>query len=151
MKTYGKSGRRKMNHKEKPYIPIYTKEKIELEKLKNNNLTNFDIFIKSLCEKRNTMLDFEISNEIQSVLSKYGIYLDQQSIIEIAQTMLILINHKIDTPEKVYEYIVKHNELQDKATPKKPNIYGDGYDDKGNMIYDIAIAKNKLYTSGTGE
>lgn len=109
-----------MKDKEKPYIPIYTKEKIELEKLKNNNLIDFDIFIKSLCEKRNTMLDFEISNAIQSILSKYGIQIDQQSIIEMAQTILILKDHGIDTPRKVHEFIYKANVLADKDTPMKP-------------------------------
>ncbi len=145
--TNGKSGRRKMSDKEKPYIPIFTKEKFELEKLKNNDLTNFNIFIKSLCEKRNMMIDFEISNAIQSVLSKYGIKTDQISIIEIAQTILILIDHKIDTPEKVYEYIVKHNELQDKATPRrKQKIRAKQYDGYDMVVCNCGrIVDNSLF------
>ena len=33
-------------------------------------------------------------------------------------------------------------ELVDKETPKKPNLEGDGYDDKGNLIYDTWICPN---------
>lgn len=130
-----------MNDKEKPYIPVYRKEKIELEKLKNNNLIDFNIFIKSLCEKRNTMLDFEISNAIQSILSKYGIQIDQQSIIEIAQTILILKDHGIDTPRKVHEFIYKANLLADKDTPKKPTYVANGYSD-GELVYDTWVCPN---------
>lgn len=31
---------------------------------------------------------------------------------------------------------------KEKQTPKKPNIWGDGYDDKGNMIYDTYDCPN---------
>lgn len=33
-------------------------------------------------------------------------------------------------------------ELVDKATPKKPDYEGDGYDDNGQMIYDTWICPN---------
>ena len=33
-------------------------------------------------------------------------------------------------------------ELVDKATLKKPNIWGDGYDDKGQLIYDMYDCPN---------
>lgn len=33
-------------------------------------------------------------------------------------------------------------EAKEKQTPKKPNIWGDGYDDKGNMIYDTYDCPN---------
>jgi|GEM_PF-5397019 len=46
-------------------------------------------------------------------------------------------------------YIDTLQELVDKATPKKADIWGDGYDDEGNLIYDmydaqIAVQHTKL-------
>lgn len=44
-----------------------------------------------------------------------------------------------------YEAIGNMEKLQvelEKRVPKKPNIWGDGYDDKGNMIYDIYDCPN---------
>ena len=38
-------------------------------------------------------------------------------------------------PAKRYVDILQ--ELVDKATPTKPNIYGDGYDEQGELIYDM--------------
>jgi hypothetical protein len=34
----------------------------------------------------------------------------------------------------------------EKQIPKKPNIEGDGYDDKGELIYDTAVCPNCDYS-----
>ena len=39
-------------------------------------------------------------------------------------------------------YIDTLQELVDKATPKKADIWGDGYDDEGNLIYDMYDCPN---------
>lgn len=41
--------------------------------------------------------------------------------------------------EEILEYVIKRI---DKRIPKKPNIYGDGYDDDGNLIYDMYDCPN---------
>lgn len=44
-----------------------------------------------------------------------------------------------DTEKEAVEIL---QELVDKATPTKPSIWGDGYDDKGNIIYDMYDCPN---------
>ena len=41
-----------------------------------------------------------------------------------------------------FELVEKYESLKEKQTPKKPNLEGDGYDDKGNLIYDTWICPN---------
>ena len=42
-----------------------------------------------------------------------------------------------DNFELLYFHLDNIEELVDKATPRVPSYWGDGYDDKGNIIYDM--------------
>ena len=43
---------------------------------------------------------------------------------------------------KAYEDMEMAIQALEKQIPKIPDIYGDGYDDKGNMIYDMYTCPN---------
>lgn len=43
---------------------------------------------------------------------------------------------------KHFELVEKYESLKEKNTSKKPNFEGDGYDDKGQLMYDTWICPN---------
>lgn len=53
----------------------------------------------------------------------------------------------IDTLEEIQKYrdigtVEECREARERQTSERPNIYGDGYDDEGNMIYDMYDCPN---------
>lgn len=50
-------------------------------------------------------------------------------------------NHAVKVFEEIQQYraigtVEECREAMERQIPKKPNVWGDGYDDEGNMIYD---------------
>lgn len=51
-------------------------------------------------------------------------------------------NECLKQHEQLKKWLISYKELLDKETPKKPDYEGDGYDEKGEIIYDTWICPN---------
>ncbi len=117
-----------MNDKEKPYIPIYEKDKIEL------NYFNYNSPIQIIQDIQNNIRE-NFDNKIYNAVIKYDIHVDKQELIKALEYDRNQYEQGFKDAKKRYEKALdKACDYLERVNSQDCNIF-DEYDDIPDIAY----------------